>query len=319
MRGHKGNPRRTHSKNRPLAVFPSPDNQYLSSDINEIMLADTGYSFDEYGVLIHIETGNTYVHESDRKFDLIADYAVLYVQCKLKDLFGLQELWLPADNANQVNVFITPDFFDNIEKCLVIIQGAGEVRAGVWARSVCINDHLDAGSMFQYIAQAIDLQYSVIIFNPNFNRNPTTMEPIPGNDSGTNHSKFVWNELVRKSPARNVMIIAHSKGGIHTVELIDTFGIIFMKRVKGIALIDSVHKTVDALKYDAKMYFRRVAVNWAKTTSSLGTLLYRAEVARNGCLNLSAGHKDHVYTSSTAFPEIFPYLESKIVNSRIKK
>jgi len=30
---------------------------------------------------------------------------------------------------------------------LILIQGTGQVRAGIWARSVCINDNFLLGSM----------------------------------------------------------------------------------------------------------------------------------------------------------------------------
>jgi hypothetical protein len=49
----------------------------------------------------------------------------------------------------------------------MLIQGTGAVRLGQWARSVCINENIDLGSMKPYIEKAIQNKFSVIILNPN--------------------------------------------------------------------------------------------------------------------------------------------------------
>lgn len=70
---------------------------------------------------------------------------------------------------------MSPDFYDpdcpeKNEEALVLIQGTGAVRAGVWARSVCINHSLEKGTMFPLIKAAQRNKKSVIVFNPNLNR-----------------------------------------------------------------------------------------------------------------------------------------------------
>ena len=48
--------------------------------------------------------------------------------------------------------FYEPDVEANSTKrAVVLIQGTGEVRAGIWARSVCINENLEKGSMLPFI------------------------------------------------------------------------------------------------------------------------------------------------------------------------
>ena len=44
------------------------------------------------------------------------------------------------------------------------------MRAGVWARSVCMNESLDLGSMFYFLDEAKKRNMGAIVFNPNFNR-----------------------------------------------------------------------------------------------------------------------------------------------------
>jgi len=82
--------------------------------------------------------------------------------------YGLKEVFLPSGyGGSPVNVFMSPEFDQSIghdwkshlkaaEKkgALILIQGSGAVRPGYWARSVCINENLDKGSMLPLIQAA---------------------------------------------------------------------------------------------------------------------------------------------------------------------
>jgi len=68
---------------------------------------------------------------------------------------------------------LLPDVEKNKEKkALVLIQGTGAVRAGIWARSVCINENLEKGSMLPFIDLCRKLDIPVLVMNPNYNRDP---------------------------------------------------------------------------------------------------------------------------------------------------
>ena len=59
---------------------------------------------------------------------------------------------LPKNNIFMSEEFYTPDVEKNKDKrALVLIQGTGAVRAGIWARSVCINESLETGSMLPFL------------------------------------------------------------------------------------------------------------------------------------------------------------------------
>ena len=70
----------------------------------------------------------------------------------------MQEIWVGDDNENskapKVNIFVSDDFFANPGRCLVLIQGTGAVRAGQWARSICVNDSLNEGSILPLLDYA---------------------------------------------------------------------------------------------------------------------------------------------------------------------
>jgi hypothetical protein len=65
------------------------------------------------------------------------------------------------------------------QRALVLIQGTGAVRAGIWSRSVCINEGLETGSMFPFIDLCRELDIAVLVMNPNFNRDPETGAIVP--------------------------------------------------------------------------------------------------------------------------------------------
>ena len=53
------------------------------------------------------------------------------------------------------------------KKALVLIQGTGAVRAGLWARSASINDSFGIGTMLPQIKWAIHHKYAILVMNPN--------------------------------------------------------------------------------------------------------------------------------------------------------
>jgi len=88
------------------------------------------------------------------------------------------------------------------------------VRAGVWARSVCINESIEKGSMLPLIKAAQEKNLAVLVMNPNLHRDPKSKELIPFCHSMESHSLFVWEKYVK--PAKhftNLYIVAHSAGG----------------------------------------------------------------------------------------------------------
>lgn len=54
------------------------------------------------------------------------------IQQIMKEKYGMQEVWLPTPivNGPKSNIFVSHDFHTNTDRCLVLIQGTGAVRAG---------------------------------------------------------------------------------------------------------------------------------------------------------------------------------------------
>ncbi len=157
------------------------------------------------------------------------------------------EKWLPLPEDNNFgsaakpanNIFVSADFYTNPNKCLVLIQGTGPVRAGIWARYCCMNDSLDLGSVIPFVQRGQAEGYSVIVLNPNLNFDPETHEKIKGSESMDMHCRYVWAKFIRKCPAKELYIVAHSAGGFCTGVLLHDFRGEFLEKVQMVALTDS--------------------------------------------------------------------------------
>lgn len=107
---------------------------------------------------------------------------------------------------------------------LVLIQGTGAVRAGIWARSVCMNDSLEKGSMLPFLDQAQKNNWNVLVMNPNYNKDPATGVTCPFSQSMDDHACNVWLKYISKPEYTNVYVVAHSAGGGCLNEIIKTHG-----------------------------------------------------------------------------------------------
>lgn len=87
------------------------------------------------------------------------------------------------------------------------------MRAGIWARSVCINESLELGSMLPFIDLCHNLSIPVLVMNPNMSTDPETKEQIPFSTSMDVHAIYVWNKYVMGSGFDHISVVAHSAGG----------------------------------------------------------------------------------------------------------
>ena len=88
------------------------------------------------------------------EYELVGIYVEKYIENYLIENYNLTTLYVPNNNSTdytkrnekqaQCKILTTKDFPTN-NKYLIIIQGAGPVRLGQWARSICINDNLNLG------------------------------------------------------------------------------------------------------------------------------------------------------------------------------
>jgi hypothetical protein len=289
-------------------VEPSDERQpYLAK-----LRTEFGYEFRDR-LLRNCETGEPFKFVDQKHYERLGDLILEYIQEQMRTTYNLTEVLLPLEGEGpKSNIFISPDIATNRKGLLILIQGAGAVRAGQWARSVCINDSLDTGTVFPCLEFARAEEWAVIVLNPNFTftaegRVRHSQQPIPVVNTPERHCQYVWEQFVKSSPAEKLYIIGHSCGGMCTVSLLHTNTQDFIDRVQAIALSDSVHGSMYGVNKEGKAYFKKCAVDWVASSEALGKFLSSASKSYNGCVNVSSGHRKHEYTTGSAHPQIFEF------------
>ncbi|GET01323.1 protein FAM172A-like [Rhizophagus clarus] len=291
-----------------------------------------GYKFNEEGELRNIHTGERFefvVRPEDRQYNQrhyeeLGEVIGEFIENELVKSYNLIKKIIPVGSEEDDNIAKSRIYMSgNAQECqtlLLLIQGSGVVRPGQWARQVIINDSLERGTMFPYIKKAQELEWGIVIFNPNENYGSiikdgeVSYSHISGSESPPKHCLYVWNNFVKNARAKNVLIVAHSYGGVCTTYLLDHFAEDFYSRVKGIALTDSVHSS-GMIPTHSRKWFSKYAFNWIKSYLPINEYIHEANQFY-GCKCFSAGHPKHEYTSGVAFETVFEFLQYRSKEKR---
>ena len=261
----------------------SPKKEKSISELEKLI----DYKYNENGELINKKTGQKCGKLNKQEYDLVGIYVQKYVENLIIKTFDLNILYVPNHNPNpdflirdesipQCKILTTKDFPTN-PKCLILIQGTGVVRLGQWARSVCINENLNIGTMIPYVNKAIENKFSVIILNPNERKDFKTEKIIPEFNLMEKHSVYVYNNIIKTNDnIKEIYIVAHSMGGECTVDI-----------------------------------FRKISRNYVGSNKPCGTFVRSYETSYGGVDCYSSGHTKHEYTSGFAIDEIFKYFNEK--------
>mmetsp|Transcript_19930 Transcript_19930/g.22580 ORF Transcript_19930/g.22580 Transcript_19930/m.22580 type:complete len:339 (-) Transcript_19930:25-1041(-) len=285
-------------------------------------LAELGYHFNDEGKLRNIEDGSGFKWVNQAHYEKLALFVLEDIQKAMREKHGLIEHWLPIkngedgttteDHKNKVNIFYTKDWTTNTKGALILIQGTGAVRAGQWARKCCINDSLTTGTVLPQLERAAKNGWSVIVFNPNYNRDPETKSIIMHNESMEAHCSYVYRNFVLRggsfaTPADDLYMVSHSAGGYCTVKLVEEFYDDLNLRLKRLALTDSAHSGLIKTQRSAE-FFKTKAYHWIASDKPLNTRCPERDQA-SGCTCVSAGHKEHEYTTGVSREAFMNFLE----------
>ena len=220
-----------------------------------------------------------YRWESDEKTDgTLTDWISNFVQKRIFDHFNLKiklvplkDDWTDLEAYSRAPIFVSPDWYQNTKRALVLIQGMGEVRAGLWDKSATVSHSLEIGSMLPQIKFAVENDMAILIFNPNYEKDQND-KPI---DSLVNSKERHWNYVFkkfikRKSKAEEVFVIAHSYGGRCCAELVTRFTDEFQYRVKAIAFTDSSNCKIDTIDKEEEEWVKDHCKAYVASDKSLG-------------------------------------------------
>lgn len=283
-------------------------------------IQEFGYGFSEDGFLLQLDTGKPFEWKSQEHYDFLGDAVIAHLQTVLKKNYGLKEIILnqenESDSSKHVNVFMTPYALETTDTLLVLIQGMGAVRPPMWALSLCINSKIEngkfvgglrAGTMFEYQEKAAELGWEYIILNPNqnYSRN-SKCEAIENHKNPIEHTLTSYDNLISKSKAKQIVIVAHSYGGTAVVEGLLRQRSSILNKLKCIVFTDSNHQQIhiEGLSDEAKGFLQQYAQNYVRSEKPLGTPLG----GKAGVNILSAGTTDHIWTSHKAYTHAFEYM-----------
>merc|ERR1712154_236686 len=198
--------------------------------------------------------------------------------------------------------YLSPNYGEK-QTLLLLIPGSGAVRAGQWARSICINDNLAAGCMYPFIAEAYKRNWGVVLFDPNGRTDD-------GRVYSDEHVTYVYDRYIEEPflsqkdcKIQNVLIICHSAGGMATTRLLNNKTEYLLPRIRGVAGTDTFFGK--PLNKEIQEVYNKRIVNWVTSSQPLGTILSNTVPKR-----VSAGHQAHEYTSASAFPQIISYFDA---------
>lgn len=289
------------------------------------------YKYNEKGELVHKITGEKVGKLGKDEYELVGKYVEKYLENYFIEKLNLTFLYVPNNkstdfskrdkNQNQCKILTTKDFPTN-PKCLMIIQGAGPVRLGQWARSICINDNIFLGSMIPYVQKAVEKSFSVIIFNINmrsdFEDEKRIIEEFSTHEK---HSLYIYNNIIKKNKnIKEIYILAHSVGGDCTLEILfNNKKDLTNGKIKKIAFTDTVHgEEYEQLGEKGVKIFKKISRNFICSDKPAGTFINDSNNIR-GVECYSSGHRKHEYTSGYAINEVFKFFEEESKINEDKK
>mmetsp|Transcript_29758 Transcript_29758/g.33186 ORF Transcript_29758/g.33186 Transcript_29758/m.33186 type:complete len:398 (+) Transcript_29758:81-1274(+) len=273
--------------------------------------------------LVDMKSNGKFKFIDQEHYEAISEMVKNYIQEVMAKDFDLQVHNLPLEEDYpegypKVPIFVSKNY-DTADKLLLLIQGLGQVRAGQWARSLCINEDLSKGSILPYLVEARSRGYAIIVFNPNKNegRVKNRMVQIRHNKSPENHACYVYDKFVASSKAKDVVIIAHSYGGIATLNLLYQKDEL-LSRLRCVALTDSVHPRLwsrNKQRFDEELldYYDKNVCNWVRSTRPVGT----PRKKEGGCPTVSAGHTEHEWTSAASIDSVWDYIDAKVSGKEV--
>lgn len=226
--------------------------------------------------------------------------------------------------------FLVSDNCFDKKVLLLIIPGAG-LRAGIWSRSLMVNDGLAFGTMLPFIDLGLQRNYGIILLDPN------GPHPKYSNLINYNHCLDVWESFIsnkitnKSSKTEHVLVIAHSAGGYAwssamNKEIERRKGNMNDKRcmihyLRGIAGTDAMFDKLDMNIYDY-FYKYNLICNWTATGSTgiAKRLKVESKVSIDESkqepnvklLEISAGTSEHPRTSPNSCVAIFQWFDDII-------
>ena len=139
-------------------------------------------------------------------YSKVAGACMDWVRESLVTICGLEKIPVGSGLA-----YTTAELAEHSGPVLLLVCGSAPGgTAGVWGRSLCINDGTLSGSMFEAIARAKSRGWAVAVADPHGITNTSPHE----------HCVQLWNQLLKPSDDRPLLVLAHSYGASLTLAML---------------------------------------------------------------------------------------------------
>ena len=143
--------------------------------------------------------------------------------------------------------------------------------------------------MLPLFHRAMEVPMGIIVLNPNVNTSivkdsdgKITHVPIPQNNSPENHVIYVWDRIISRTTAKNILIYAYGTGGSCAKALIQARDKSLLSHLRAVALTQSNHILTNELNFalteiDSKAtrsFLENHTINWMASTVSLGERVF---------------------------------------------
>ena len=255
---------------------------------------------------------------SNEEYKELSNYVSNYVLYELITKYEMIPFYIPFNSKNyrernnslEQCIILASKDIENNPKCLILIQGAGNVKLGIWSNSACINEGLNVGSMIPFVQIAKKNGYSILIMNPNEKFGLDGKNKIIFQNM-KEHCNYVYKNIIHDNDKiKQIYFISHSLGGECNVEILKNFEDDLLKgRIIKIAFTDSLHGgSFLELSEKGRQIFSKISRNYIASKEEKGKYLQKFSQF-SGCDVYSSGTIKHEYTTGFVIDNIFKYIE----------
>ncbi|GMH86655.1 hypothetical protein TrVE_jg10699 [Triparma verrucosa] len=219
-----------------------------------------------------------------------------YIQTTMKQEIHFVEHWLPSEDADggKCCIYLTENL-TTCTKLLVVLQNHVGSQPGIWSRSLCMDNGLNAGSMLPTLLKAASLGYGIAVLNPNANsyvNEDGKKCSILTSSTPTEHVITCWDDIIYpQTSAEHIFLLGYGNGGSLAKDILlrqmakDN---VELNRIKGIATIESSQTVADDDSQDIKEFLTTRSINWDSNNAPAQYKLEKSS-KKLGTICLSAG------------------------------
>ena len=132
----------------------------------------------------------------------------------------------------------------------------------------------------------------IIVLNPNVTsyssvdpNGQSTLVPLPFNETPENHLLYVWDHIISRTSARNLVILAYGQGGSHAKSFLQLREQALLPKLRAMALVASTHRLNSELSFGlsetesktTRAFLEKHTINWIVSGLKQGSRDYVRE------------------------------------------